>query len=245
MKFIIISVLFLNSYFNCNFISNKEYNIELNHNYEDCTFKSQDYQYDLSNLKKLDDLSFYKTFEFKASFCRSLNNKCFQSTSPAGYFQNNVCFGYFSKNWNALSAEYYLKDNPNSGLKLNFGIPGSGCASSFDKMNYLIYSIKCDYTKEITFEDVNKIDICKYEFVFSSKYACPISSSITSYSILKFMLIVGLIYIIVFTYINFKNNPEDGLMKAFPNREFLGYFFECVVEGFRVTSRIFEKDNHY
>lgn len=115
------------------------------------------------------------------------------------------------------------------------------------------YIMKCDASETLKFVKADKINACTVEYEFLSKTACQLgwfrfSFSFTSDGSLitpKNILITcgfGLfLYFVLFTYYNYKRNPEDGLVKALPNREFWSEFVTNVGEGFSVTCNYFKR----
>ena len=112
--------------------------------------------------------------------------------------------------------------------------------------NYqLSYLLKCDPNIELSFETVWKLGQCQMEYSFLTKYACVHFSIQSSFSIFSInggskdivatILIVLSIYISVFTYINYRNNPEDGFIKALPHRSFWGTIFDNSQYGLEIS----------
>lgn len=104
----------------------------------------------------------------------------------------------------------------------------------------LSYNLYCDMTEEIRFKTIRKISTCIYEYHFLTKHACYANfiheSSFSSKKILFFLILVFSIYCVGFSILNYRNNPDDGLIKALPHRNFWSEFYENVVIGARLTS---------
>ncbi len=104
------------------------------------------------------------------------------------------------------------------------------------KLSYIIY---CDLTEEIRFKTIRKISTCIYEYHFVSKHACYSNfikdSSFSSKKILFFLIVIFSIYCIGFLVMNYRNNPDDGLIKALPHRNFWNEFLENTSKGARLT----------
>lgn len=208
-----------------------------------CQFTSSDgYTYDISNMRKaaIDYKYDYMKYSYRANFCGPLITTCNASEAPAGLFlRRGVCVGKFTRTWSnmGIKAEYLDNDIKTNGIRLSFE-SGERCISSFGQQFSLNYTIKCDPSQISKLETVRKVTACNYDFVFSSKYGCPtsfISSNSNSKSILFYLSLVFCIYLVGFTYINYRNNPEDGLVKALPHRDFWREFAEYAVDGYRFS----------
>lgn len=216
---------------------------------DNCYFKnSNDGNYfDLRNMRSSLDYKFTMNYyTFKANFCGGLVEKCNNSEAPAAFFHSyTMCLGALTTTWSDISADYIDSEIPNNGLKLIFKNTGTACTGNNNTNNSLIYTIKCDQNIDTVIESVRKINNCSYDIVFVSKYGCPSSNIFSKYfkpiTYLYYIFIIFFIYITLFTYINFKRNPEDGLIKSFPHRDFWRNFFTYSVEGFKVSASFFKK----
>ena len=104
------------------------------------------------------------------------------------------------------------------------------------------------------FQTIMKLQTCNYEYHFKSKYGCQnsfIKGNIINSTIILFLFVVLFsLYCIGFSFLNYRNNPEDGLMKAFPHREFWGTFFDNAIHGVKVITKLVKaklkvNDNNY
>lgn len=201
-----------------------------------CNYQSQDgYSFNLNKMRKtFFDYKFdYMKYTYKANFCGPLISSCNRSSAPAALFlKKGFCIGKFTKYWSAIQADYYDNDIKTNGIKLTFQ-SGERCMNSYNSQYILTYTIKCDPNEEGKLETVKKVNICGYDYVFSSKYGCPIGSISSSFSktILFYLFIAFSLYVCFFTYINYKENPEDGLIKALPHRIFWREFIETAYFG--------------
>jgi hypothetical protein len=184
-----------------------------------------------TNLKRSVDYGFQiNRFIYKANFCGSLANQCTGSSTPAGVFLNSgSCIYKLVHSWEGGNLDYIDSANPLKGLKLIFP-PGDRCSFSGSPFQ-LSYVLNCDESKEIDFNTILKLGACNYEYHFYTKYGCQSNfiradSNFTSKKILFMIFLSFCLYCIGFSYKNFKNNPEDGLMKALPHRDFWLEFFE-------------------
>ena len=225
---------------------------QLSVNNENCSLTNNDGSlYDLKLFQnKNKDYSFKsQSRDYRANFCGSLIEKCKASNSPAGIFPEgyNICLGALSADWNIAQAEYITNDNKINGLSLKLQ-SGGKCynysanpntrlgGSSID--NYSTsYKISCNSSSETKLINVLKINNCNVEYYFESKHACEIisSSGLSSKTILLLTFLSLCLYISIFGYFNYKQNPEDGVMKAFPHRSFWREFVELVREGINKT----------
>ncbi len=140
--------------------------------------------------------------------------------------------------WEGTKIDYIDQNIKNAGIKITFPL-GERCY--FGQGDYMLsYNLKCDPTKEVELHTILKIQNCNYEFEFNTKYACQSYIEDTNYShfnskkILIYFISLFFFYCIGFSFLNYKNNPEDGLMKSLPHREFWAEFFENVILGVRV-----------
>ena len=108
--------------------------------------------------------------------------------------------------------------------------PGDNCylGGGLHEINYIM---RCDMNKEIDFETMVKRQNCSYDFHFGTKWACPSNflssgSHFNSKSILIYLIIIFCVYCVGFSFKNYRNNPEDGLLKALPHREFWADFID-------------------
>ena len=113
----------------------------------------------------------------------------------------------------------------------------------------VVYNMKCDLNEELKFISADKINTCSVEYHFTSKYACQMAGFRFSFSFIsdgslftpKNILItfssILFFYFVLFTYLNYKRNPEDGLIKSFPHREFWSNFMSSISEGCNTTYR--------
>jgi hypothetical protein len=93
------------------------------------------------------------------------------------------------------------------------------------------YIMRCDMNKEIEFESIVKRQSCSYDFYFATKWACQSNfishgSNFNSKNILIYLIIIFSMYCVGFSFMNYRNNPEDGLLKSLPHREFWRDFIE-------------------
>ena len=220
-----------------------------------CRFESDNgVVYDLSALRKLTDYTFQMNYyTYKANFCGPLVDKCNGSNSPAAAFHSqSICLGVLSNSWTNISADYLEKDLHNAGVKLMFNELGGQCSNSFTEKNSLLFTIKCDETiNEAILESIRKVNSCTYDIVFVSKHGCPIYtwSKTNPRFILLCIGILFSVYLIFFTFMNYRESPEDGLIKALPHKDFWAYFLECYVEGWKVSIEVikskFKPKNDY
>jgi len=144
-----------------------------------------------------------------------------------------------STGWGQTTMDYIDRSVPNKGVKII--IPGGDRCYVATSQYTVEYVMKCDMNKEIEFETIVKKQYCGFEYHFASKYACPAyfiqESSINSKKILFFLIIIFTLYCIGFSYKNYRENPEDGILKAFPHREFWGNFIDDARHGANVVVR--------
>ena len=99
--------------------------------------------------------------------------------------------------------------------------------------------IYCDLTEEIKFKTIRKVSTCIYEYHFLSKHACYSNfikeSNFSSKKILFFLIAIFSLYCIGFSAMNYRNNPDDGVIKALPHRDFWSEFYENTLVGGRLT----------
>lgn len=197
---------------------------------------------DFSHLRRSQDYIFQVgRYIYRANFCAPLNFKCHESQTPAAIFiSSNICVSKILTDWKPSTLEYIDNNIKSKGVKLVFS-GGDRCylGSSNYEMSYVM---KCDVNKEIEFETIYKLQSCKYEYHFNTKYACPnnFSSSHTlfnSKAILFYLIILFSVYCVGFSYKNYRENPEDGVLKAFPHREFWSDFFENARIGVKIIVR--------
>jgi hypothetical protein len=208
-------------------------------------------KYDLSYLKN--DKADYQfdtlNSSYRANFARDLVSPCGTSITPAAIFtKNGMCTGNLTSSWSNLSVSYINESSKNDGIKIDFASKGGNCMYSMNGMNSLKYKIKCDMNAANTsIESVKVMNSCTYEYTFVSQHACYVlpSSGIfyyPSFNILVFLIVGFIAYVFLFGYVNFKNNPEDGIFKAFPHTDFWNEFVQLVVcGGNSVVRRIKEK----
>lgn len=124
--------------------------------------------------------------------------------------------------------EYIDDNNINFGVKLTFP-PGEKCFMSAISYS-LSYHMNCNLNKEIEFTSIKKISSCIYEYHFETKYACSInfitSSIWTSKNVLLIIFFLFTFYCVGFSVMNYRKNPEDGVIKSLPHREFWREFFD-------------------
>lgn len=143
------------------------------------------------------------------------------------------------------------------GLKMTFNNPPK-CISY--PGNYKItYLLKCNPNGTgIILEVVKKISSCEFVYEFLTKYSClnyayngdsssnengnngviitPINNTSMSYqSLLFWIFFIFLTYLLSFTIYNYRKNPEDGLIKSLPHREFWSAYFSNSLYGFKIT----------
>ena len=152
-----------------------------------------------------------------------------------------MCLSKLTLSWEGVKADYIDEHIKNTGIKLSFTM-GERCYFGQGDYN-LSYQLKCDPTKEAELLTITKIQNCHFEFQFNTRYACQSyieannSSLFNSKKILIYFIALFCFYCVGFSYLNYKNNPEDGLMKAMPHREFWAEFFENVLLGVRVLGK--------
>jgi hypothetical protein len=104
------------------------------------------------------------------------------------------------------------------------------------KLTYLLY---CDQSEEIRFKTIRKVSTCIYEYHFLTKRACysnfTTSSAFSSKVILFYLTIIFSVYCLGFSVMNYRNNPDDGLIKSLPHRNFWIEFIENVKVGASLT----------
>lgn len=135
--------------------------------------------------------------------------------------------------------EYIDPINPSTGVKITLP-PGDKCY--FGGGSYTVsYLLFCDLIHDIDFDTIIKSQTCNFEYHFRTKYACPqafIKSEVFgSKSILLGLIFIISFYCIGFSFLNYRSNPEDGLMKAMPHREFWMEFFDNALHGVKVIVR--------
>jgi hypothetical protein len=224
----------------------------------ECEYEVSDgMKYNFAKLRKESgDYNYiFSKYTYKANFCGPLNQKCITSpNSPAGLFirgksSNHLgtsCITRYSFEWKP-TVSYLDSLIKTQGLKLVFP-DGDKCYLGTG--NYkLIYMMKCDPNQDLVFDTVRKISTCEIEYNFFSKYACIHFSYKNSFSIFSsngdsvfsskniviWILILLIFYLIIFTYLNYKKNPEDGLVKSLPHREFWTNCFSNFFYGWEVT----------
>lgn len=88
---------------------------------------------------------------------------------------------------------------------------------------------------------IKKITSCIYEYHFATKHACYVNfiseSAWGPKKILLILVATFIIYCIGFSYMNYKNNPDDGIIKALPHRDFWVEFIDNAMLGSRIISR--------
>jgi len=221
---------------------------------KNCVFTSPEgYTFDLTQMRKssYDYRYDYFKYTYKANFCGQLVSTCNMSDAPSALFlRRGICVGKFSKFWSGVKAAYLDKDIKTNGVKLAFQT-GERCVNSYNSEYSVNYTIKCDPNSYGSgkLETVRKLGTCSYDFVFSSKYGCPLASSSAgsaSVSILFYLSLIFSTYLVIFTYKNYKENPEDGVVKALPHREYWREFFEYAVIGYHFSHDFAkEKINYY
>ena len=95
---------------------------------------------------------------------------------------------------------------------------------------------------EIEVESILKLQSCAFEYHFKTKYGCPETfvrnESFGSKQILIWFVVLFSLYCVGFSVMNYRSNPEDGLMKAFPHRDFWLEFFDNAAHGVKVVVRV-------
>lgn len=228
----------------------------------DCEYSMSDgSKYNFAKLRKENgdyEYSFTR-YIYKANFCGPLNSKCVTSpNTPAALFMRgkdqfilgNSCITRYSPEWKP-TVSYLDSLIKTQGLKMIFPA-GERCYLGHG--NYqLVYLLKCDPNHELMFDTVRKISNCEIEFNFFTKYSClhfsykssfsifssTGESSITPKGILITMIIVFSIYLTVFSFLNYRKNPEDGLIKSLPHRSFWSSILENALHGCDVTINFF------
>jgi hypothetical protein len=211
--------------------------------------------YDLSKMRNqhADYNVFMGRYTYKANFCGPLNNQCITSPKcPAAMFlRGNACVNRYTTEWKP-HAEYIDQIVKAKGIRLTFP-DGDKCYLGFGSQK-LTYILNCDKMVDVQFERIEKVTTCIVNYHFNTKYACPefavSPASSFKYSpvdILLGLVILFLIYLVGFTYSNYKNNPEDGLIKNLPHRDFWSNFFENISFGmsssFNYIRSLFSKEN--
>jgi hypothetical protein len=214
--------------------------LQITNEIDNCQYSLKDGSIvNFTHLKRRVDYGFQiNRFIYKANFCGSLANQCPGSLTPAGVFLNSgSCLYKLVHKWENTYLDYIDTANPSKGVKLIFP-PGDRCNFSGAPFQ-LSYVLNCDESKEIDFNTILKLGTCNYEYHFYTKYGCQSNfqrtdSNFTSKKILFIIILTFSLYCIGFSYINFKNNPEDGLMKALPHRDFWLEFLENTQLGANV-----------
>lgn len=118
--------------------------------------------------------------------------------------------------------------------------PGEKCFMSTIEYK-LTYYLNCDMNKEMEFSSIKKVTSCIYEYHFSTKHACYenfISESSWGPKKILFILIASfLFYCLGFSFMNYRRNPDDGVIKALPHRDFWIEFVDNAMLGSRIISR--------
>lgn len=199
--------------------------------------------FDLSSLKKpFDHKIDVGTYSYKANFCGPLVQQCGNSVTPAAIFDvSGICLGSLTSGWENMEVKYIDDSDKSHGIRMVFKSKGGSCINSFQTLNSLVYSLKCDPNAEdVNLTSMLKINNCSYEFIFTTKNACVYGNSYlfifaSAKTILMVIVLALSFYLVCFTYLNLRNNPDDGVLKSIPNREFWIEFIECVGIGVRVT----------
>jgi hypothetical protein len=135
--------------------------------------------------------------------------------------------------------EYIDPRTPSLGVKIAMP-PGDKCY--FGGGSYqLTYFLTCDPNYEMNFDTIIKLQTCNFEYHFKTKFGCPEtfvkSEAFGSKSILVGLIFIFSFYCIGFSFLNYRSNPEDGLMKAMPHREFWMEFIDNAMHGVRVMGK--------
>ena len=199
-------------------------------------------KYDLSKLRKetIDYTNIIGRYTYKANFCGPLVNKCvtLPDTPAAMFLRGNACLNRYTTQWKPHT-EYIDPLIKSKGIKLSFP-EGDKCYLGVGN-HKLTYILSCDKNIEVQFERIEKVTTCTIEYHFMTKYAClefAISSSwnyLNSKTILAIMVVLIAWYFIGFTYYNMKSNPDEGLIKNLPHREFWSNFCEYASLGISTT----------
>ena len=162
--------------------------------------------------------------------------------------KGNICLDRLSFNWQP-AVLFIDEKNPSKGIKLAFP-PGQSCIFEKNKAWTLTYILNCDqYVEEPQFNSFN-VNLCSVQFIFSTKYSCESQTStgenagkglFNSIKIVFVILTLFLIYCIVFCYLNYKDNPEDGLIKSFPNRTLWICFCESFYHGVKFSCGVIKE----
>jgi hypothetical protein len=146
---------------------------------------------------------------------------------------DNICFNHVSSDWDGSKLQYIDDTSPSKGLKMSLP-PGDLCFFGGGKFN-LVYLLECDTTVDAQLISVTKKQLCDYEFKFKTKSACQANfekaSSLSSKGILLALIVLFSVYCLGFFLKNYRENPEDGVMKALPHREFWSNFIENASYG--------------
>lgn len=176
-------------------------------------------------------------YTIQANICRKAVNQCnnnLSAKSPAIMtLKSQKCFS-LAPSWTPRINQQ--RTNPlydDLDLKLTFD-QGDKCFFARDSYFHLDYVFKCSPGKEIEFSNVEQSAGCSYHLIFFTKYACadilPPGGSggnifTSSKTILLILVFLFGVYLTGFTYKNYKENPEDGVIKALPHRDFWKEFF--------------------
>lgn len=194
---------------------------------------SSDYKFDMGK------------YMFNSNFCGPLVDKCKGRDTSSGFFLKSyhICAGVLTQVWNPQSIEYINNDNKGEGVKLNF-VQGDRCyqagyfsSNSVAEFYNTSYILRCNPSADSTkLVNVNKITSCKYEFLFESKNVCLAGESgMNSKMILVYLLLCFMVYVGVFGYRNYKQNQEEGIISAFPHKDFWIDVLALTKEGVNFT----------
>ena len=206
--------------------------------------------YDLTSLSQMKEIKKeFKHYNYRAGFCKPTGSPCKgNANSFASVFipsQNSeICYANLSNSW-GNGSKYIDPINKNLGISFSLG-SGEMCTYSASENTYQVeYQLHCDSTKEFEFTNVMRVNGCRYQFIFLTKYGCPSAVSkgfldslffgISASTLLLFLTMISLAYLMLFSYFNYRRNPKDGLVKALPHRQFWQKFFGYAMLGVKVT----------
>ena len=165
------------------------------------------------------------------------------------------CGASLSNSWQPM-ANYMESFMKTLGVKLTFP-EGQKC--HFGSGNYRIsYLLKCDpNTNGISLEILKRVSRCELVFEFLTKFSCinyayngttsPIPTNSTNSSALQndtsisystlISWFFGLlfVYAVGFSIYNYRTNPEDGVIKSLPHREFWSSFARNTKYGCEIS----------
>ena len=194
------------------------------------------YIVDLSSVANQDYILQKGFYTVRANICAKTSQQCVSSNnSPAVLqFKNGKCYS-LSPSWNPRNRNLFDENV----LSLEFK-EGDKCFINSRENFHVEYIVKCSHTRIIELTNVEQSAGCYYKLYFNTQFACPeyVTGGISfksSKTILCFIVIMFTLYLATFTYKNYKQAPEDGVIKALPHREFWREFFSDVRRGVNVS----------